>query len=543
LNIQNVLNYNATFGNKHNFSALAGNEVQYSKTDTWGASRRVVSDPFFNEYQGNFTTILPSGNVLIENYLESYFGRLNYDYYKKYYLSINARRDGFSAFAAGKQWGLFYGGSVGWFLNEEGFFKNLGLGKSINQLKLRASYGVVGNNQGIGSFAARSFFDAGLNGANGTLFYSQAGNKNLSWETSKKTDFGLDFAILNNRISGEFGYYKGDIDNLILNVRQAASTGIPSGPNLGTGISSNSILENVGSMTNSGIEATINAKIIAKENFSWTASLNYTTQKNKVTSLDATGSDILIASSNLESVNIVRVNESVGSFFVVQTAGVNPANGRRIFIHRDGTQVQYDHSATAANRWTKVSDGTATRAASQALDGVVMGPSIPTFFGGFNNSFKYKGFDLDISLFFSGGNYIYNGTKAGLRDQRVWNNAAEVLTRWQKPGDITEIPKIVFGDNVSNGSSIPSSQNLEKGDFIKIRNISIGYSLPNSLLEKLKLSRFNFNVSIQNAFTFTNYSGFDPEISANGNSGTSAGVDRNSAPLAKTVSLGINIGL
>ena len=542
-NIQNVLNYNVTLGNKHNFSALAGNEVQYSKTDTWGASRRVVSDPFFNEYQGNFTTILPSGNLLVENYLESYFGRLNYDYDKKYYLSVNARRDGFSAFAEGKQWGVFYGGSIGWFLNEESFFKNLGLDTSVNLLKLRASYGVVGNNQGIGSYAARSFFDAGLNGANGTLFYSQAGNKNLSWETSNKTDFGLDFAILNNRISGEFGYYKGDVNNLILNVRQAASTGIPSGANLGTGISSNSILDNVGSMRNSGIEATINAKIIANDNFSWTASVNYTTQKNKVTSLDATGSDILIASSNLESVNIVRVNESVGSFYVVQTAGVNPANGRRIFLHRDGTQVQYNHSAPAAGRWTKVSDGTVTRAASQALDGVVMGPSIPTFFGGLNNSFKYKGFDLDISLFFSGGNYIYNGTKAGLRDQRVWNNAAEVMNRWTKPGDVTDIPKIIFGDNVSNGSSMPSSQNLEKGDFMKIRNISIGYNLPNSLLEKLKLSRFNFNVSIQNAFTFTNYSGFDPEISANGNSGTSAGVDRNSAPLAKTVSLGINISL
>ena len=334
--------------------------------------------------------------------------------------------------------------------------------------------------------------------------------------------------------TGEFGYYKSDIDGLILNVRQAASTGIPNG---------NAILANVGSMYNKGIEATLNAQILTEGNFKWNTSLNFTTQVNKVTALDQSGADILIASSNLENANIVRVGESVGSFYVVKTGGVNPANGQRIFYHRDGTAVQYNHAVAPANRWTKVSDGTVTRAASQAADGVVMGPSIPKYFGGFTNSFKYKGFDLDINIYYSGGNYVYNGTKAGLRDNRVWNNANEVLTRWRNVGDITEIPRIVFGDNVSNGSSMPSSQNVEKGDFIKVRNISLGYNLSEDLVAKLGLSSFKLNFSVQNAYTFTKYSGFDPEISSNGNSATSAGVDRNSAPLARTISLGLNLGL
>jgi hypothetical protein len=401
-------------------------------------------------------------------------------------------------------------------------------------MKFRGSYGSVGNNQGISSYASQSFFDAGLNAANGTLFYSQAGNKNLTWETSKKMDLGMNFGLFDNRITGEFGYYKSDVDGLILSVRQASSTGIPNG---------NAILANVGSMYNKGIEATLNAQILNEGNFKWNTSLNFTTQKNKVTSLDQSGADILIASSNLENANIVRVGESVGSFYVVQTGGVNPANGQRIFYHRDGTAVQYNHAAAPANRWTKVSDGTVTRAASQAADGVVKGPSIPKYFGGFTNSFKYKGFDLDINIYYSGGNYVYNGTKAGLRDNRVWNNANEVLTRWQKPGDVTDIPIIVFGDNVSNGSSMPLSENVEKGDFVKIRNISLGYSLSEDLVSKLGLSTFKLNLSVQNAYTFTNYSGFDPEISSNGNSATSAGVDRNSAPLARTISLGLNIGL
>ena len=532
--IQNILNFNTTLLEKHNLSALVGSEGQYSEIDAWGASRQQVSISFFDEYQGNFSTIIPSGNLLVENYLESYFGRINYDYNQKYYLSINARRDGFSAFAEGNKWGNFYGASLGWVLSEEGFFKNSSVFKDINLMKFRGSYGSVGNNQGIGSYAANSYYDAALNGTNGNLFYAQAGNPDLTWETSKKMDVGMNFGLFNNRITGEFGYYKSDVDGLILSVTQAASTGIPGG---------NAILDNVGSMYNKGIEVTLNAQILTEGNFKWNTSFNFTTQKNKVTSLDASGSDIVIRSSALEATNIVRVGESVGSFYVVRTGGVNPVNGRRIFFHADGTAVQYNHSASAALRWTKVSDGTATRAANQSADAVVMGPSIPKYFGGFTNSFKYKGFDLDINIYFSGGNYVYNGTKAGLRDQRVWNNANEVLNRWQQPGDVTDIPRIVFGDNVSNGSSMPLTENLEKGDFVKVRNISLGYNLSEDLVTKLGLSSFKLNLSIQNAYTFTKYSGFDPEISSNGNMATGAGVDRNSAPLARTVSLGLNLSL
>lgn len=530
--IQNVLDYNVTFADRHVLNALAGSERQYSEIDAWGASRRGVSDPFFNEYQGGFNTIVVSGNLLTQNYLESYFGRVNYGFDKKYFVSANARRDGYSAFAPDNKWGNFWGGSLGWSVSEESFFKKLVSSDIVNQLKFRASYGVVGNNQGLNDFASSSFYDAGVNGANTTLFYNRAGNQNLKWETSNKTDLGLNFGLFNDRINGEFGYYKNSIDGLILSVPQAASVGIPG----------NAILANVGSMRNTGYEFTLNAKIIDNGSFKWNASFNISTQRNLVTSLDANNSDIIVA-TQLENTNIIRVGESIGNFYIVKTGGVNPDNGRRIFYHGDGTAVQYDHSAPLASRWTKVSDGSVTRAVNQALDAKVMGPALPTFFGGLNNTFTYKRFDLNVSLYFSGGNYVYNGTQAGLRDQRVWNNSTEVLTRWQKPGDITDIPRIVFGDNVSNGSSLPISANLEKGDFVKVRNIAFGYNLPSSVLEKLKLSSFRFYVSAQNAFTFTKYTGFDPEISSNGNSNGSPSVDRNSSPMARTFSFGFNLGL
>jgi TonB-linked SusC/RagA family outer membrane protein len=531
-NIQNVLDYNVQLTDDHSLSALAGSERQYTNVSSWGASRRGVTLSFFDEYQGNYSTIVPAGNLLTENYLESYFGRVNYDFKKKYFASVNARRDGYSAFAPGRKWGNFWGGSLGWNIVEEGFFKNLVSSEVVNQFKLRASYGVVGNNQGLNDFASFSFYDAGINDASGTLFYNRAGNQNLTWETSKKLDLGLNFGLFNDVISGEFGYYRNDVDGLILGIPQAASVGIPG----------SSILFNVGSMRNTGYELTLNAKIFEKGSFKWNTSFNITTQKNVVTALDATNADIIVA-TQLENTNIIRVGESIGNFFVVQTGGVNPANGRRIFFHGDGTAVQYDHSAPTALRWTKVSDGTPTRAANQAQDAKVMGPALPTFFGGLNNTFSYKGFDLNVNIYFSGGNYVYNGTRAGLLDQRVWNNSVEALTRWQNPGDVTAVPRIVFGDNVSNGSSMPISDNLEKGDFAKIRNIALGYSLPKSVLESLGLTSFRFYLSAQNAFTFTNYSGFDPEISSNGNANGSPSVDRNSAPMARTISFGLNLGL
>jgi hypothetical protein len=177
-----------------------------------------------------------------------------------------------------------------------------------------------------------------------------------------------------------------------------------------------------------------------------------------------------------------------------------------------------------------------------------MGPAVPKYFGGFENTFRYKGFDLSMLVYFSGGNYVYNGSKAGLHDNRNWNSAKDALNRWQKVGDMAEWPRVVFGDNVSNGSALVISNNVEKGDFIKGRNISVGYTLPQSVASRMKLNNLRFYVAALNAFTITNYSGFDPETQSNGESvanqvtNGAPGVDRNAAPLARTINLGINIG-
>jgi hypothetical protein len=145
-------------------------------------------------------------------------------------------------------------------------------------------------------------------------------------------------------------------------------------------------------------------------------------------------------------------------------------------------------------------------------------------------------------FFFSGGNYVYNGTKAGLRDMRSWNNSKEALTRWQKAGDQTNIPRIVFGDNISNGSGVVMTENVEKGDFLKLRNITIGYSLPKSVTDRVGINSFRFYAQVMNAFTWTSYTGYDPEISSNGNGNGNPSVDRNSVPQARSFNIGVNVG-
>jgi TonB-linked SusC/RagA family outer membrane protein len=532
-NWQNLLNYNVNVKQDHHLSFLMGTEQQKSTRNSWGADRRIVADSLYTIFQGAYGAIVPFGNVVSENFLLSYFSRVNYDFRKKYYLSLNVRRDGYSAFAPGKKFGNFAGLSAGWVISEEDFFIHSKISKVLNHFQLRGSYGKVGNNLGIADFAFQTLFNSGLNGTNNTLFFSQAGNSNLTWETSKKLDIGFSFGLFDNRLSGEFSFYKNTIDGLVLDDPQSTSAGIPG----------NSILNNIGSMLNKGIEITLNASIVRNKDFQWNASINFTTQENKITALAAGDADIIQFTAAQAPLSIARVGESLGSFYAIRSGAVNPDNGRRIFYYGDGTAVQYDHSATnSSSKWTYLDGTAAPRAPSQNRDAVVMGPALPTYYGGFDNTFKYKGFDLNMLIYFSGGNYMFNGTKTTIRTPTTANHDMEVLSRWQKPGDVTNVPRLVFGDNISNGSrDFVISESVEKADFIKLRNLSIGYTIPDILSSKIGVSKVRFYSSVLNAFVITKYTGFDPEISSNKNSTGTPSVDFHSPPMARTFTFGLNI--
>lgn len=521
--------YDFKVSSAHNFSVLGGVEQQRITAKSFGLNRIQVNDPNFTNIQGGWATPNTAGLGIGESYLVSEFGRLNYNFDKKYFISANIRRDGASQLGSDRKYGTFWGVSAGWEIANENFWATSKLSSIFSSMKLRGSYGRVGNIAGLGDFASLSTFGSGLYGQTGTLVFSQVGNNLLGWETSNKLDIGLNFGFLNDRITAEISYYNNDVDGLILNVPAPPSAGMPS-----------SVPTNVGTMYNRGIEMAVNAQVIRKKNFSWSSSFNFNFNENEVTSLAPGLNRVLSSTSGLETVNITVPGSPVGSLFVTRTAGVDPATGRRIFINSQGRQVFYQFRAASGFNF-EYADGTRAPNVSSA-DAVVYKNTNPRFVGGWDNTFNFGNFSLNTLFTYQAGFYVYWGTYAGLRDQRFWNNSTDVLRRWQKPGDQTDMPKAYFGDNVSNGSAFPLDVNVFKGDFIKLRTAQLSYNLPQSVLGKAKISSARFYVSGNNLLILTKYPGPDPEVSSNGTGSTNQGVDRNSVGNARTITLGVNIG-
>ena len=526
-NWTNTLIFTNTFQQDHYLNVLLGHELIKTDIAGWGAIRTGISDSFFTGYQGGWLNIVPANNLQTENAILSYFTNINYAYQGKYLLSINARRDGLSALAEGNKWGNFGGGAVGWNVSEERFFKESDLGRTINGLKVRASYGVVGNSS-LNDYAALSLYDASTYAGSPTFAFSQAGNPDLRWESSKKFNVGLDLAFLKNRLIVTGEYYRNNVDGLILSAPQAASMGIPG----------NAVSANVGSLYNQGVEFTVQANILAKGDFKWSANANISTLKNRVTSLGEGGDIYPTSLSTFGIQNMTREGYSVGSVFAVPTDGVNPDNGNRIFINRNDERVQYD----ALNRSFAYLDGSVAPQIDNYEDGRIMGNSLPSYYGGINSNMYYKNFDLLIGIIFSGGNKLTNGTRATLSDQRYFNNGTFILDRWTAPGQVTDVPKVVWGDSFSNGFSSTISSNVEDGSFAKLKNVAIGYHVPlKPAFAGNHLSSLRVYAQATNLFTITSYTGSDPEISINGNS-INSGKDQNVPANARVFSAGINIG-
>lgn len=527
----NTANYNMTIRDKMNIGLLAGIEQQRTVGRSWDADKAEVSDPFFETFAGAWTSnySIPGG-VFGENFYSSYFGRVTANWNQKYYIEGSFRRDGYSGLSKSNKWGDFGGASIMWNISNEGFIANSSLANIFSDMRIKVSYGRVGNMFGIGNYSSLFLYGAGLYAEKPTLAFSQAGNSDLKWETSDKYDAGLSFGLLNDRLQADINYFYNDVNNLILNVPQSPSKGIPG----------NSIPANVGSMYNTGFEFSLTSFNITRTNFNWTTNFNFTWLKNKVTELAPGVNEIRTATADLETTNITLVGLPVGNILCVETRGVDPATGQRIFVNAAGQEVLYNHAA--ASKWTFRSDGSVAPAVTTAKDAVPFASPLPKYYGGIDNNLNYRDFDFALNLTYAFGYYVYCGSKAGQRDQRWWNNSVEVYeTAWKKPGDITNIPKPIMGDNVSNGSSFPISENVEKGDYLKVRNISLGYSFKNIWPGVLNIERIRVYGQVFNPFVFTNYSGSDPEVSTNTDSNLAPGIDRNSAPQARTYSFGVNV--
>ena len=526
--IQEYFNYNKSY-KRHNFFLTGGYELQQSTTRFYSATGTNISDLFFlkeNVITSTAGTQSVSGNYSKAS-TESIFGRLNYDFANKYFIQATVRRDGLSSLGFDNRYGNFPGISAGWRPSQEKFWHS----KFFNDLKLKASYAIVGNP--LGGFRYLSTYGSAPYGNIGGIAVSNIGNPDLRWERSKKTDFGFELGFFRNRANLTVDYFKNAIDQIILAVPTPQSAGVPG----------NSILKNIGTSENKGIEISLNLAVISKKDFDWNFNFNYTNIVNKVKSLYPIGNAPATEITNPSGspYNIIRVGQSIYSLYGYRFAGVNAANGNPCYYKADNSLVQRNAATGSYSYLLSLNDpnvGVATTLTS--ADKVVLGSVNPTYFGAFTNSFRYKEFSLEIMFRYSGGNKIMNVTRQEvLLNQKFANNGTEILDRWTKPGDITMTPRLYYAnDAIINQNGEATSRFVEDGAFLRLQNIVLDYRFNKETLAHFHdyIKSVRVFVQAQNLAVWTKYKGADPEGYSN------FGVDATVSPSIRTMSAGISVG-
>ena len=507
ISTNNYLTFNKLYGESSNIDFVLG--ANYTRFKNRATS--VTGDGFPTD---NFKSIssaatISAGTGTFGNWAQiSYFARATYDYQNKYILKASIRQDGSSRFGSNNRFGYFPAGSLGWIVSEENFLQN---SNTLSLLKLRASWGVNGNTP-IANFPSLGLYGGtNYNGQSG-LEFTQGENPNLKWEETEQTNFGLDFGFANNRISGEIDYYSKKTKDLLFFTRVPFEAQIPSAR----------VLQNVGNLENAGFEFVLNTTNILTEDFTWKTSFNFATNKNEITSLP-NGED------QITERNILREGEAINSFYLVEYAGVNAQTGDAEFVLN-----------------TENADGTLNKGVTNDFslaERVIAGNPNPDIIGGFSSNLNYK--QIDFSFTFQGqwgaqlynqaGQYQETGFGNGLdnQDEYIFNN------RWQNPGDITDVPQARLFTN--NGHST-STRYLQDADFIRLRNLTLGYSLPQQALDRLGMSRVRVYLSGLNLLTITDYRGYDPESSNDdANTNTNVGSTFYSGPPAKVYTIGLNL--
>ena len=520
-NVQNVISFNKSFAEKHNVAIVLVNEFQKQRVNSFYGGGSVLSTDFFNQNvtTGSYTT-QTSGGSLTENGFISYAVRANYNYAGKYFFQASVRRDGISSLPKANRYGMFPGASIGWTVSKESFMSAIPI---ISDLKLRASYAEVGNVD-IGNYPYLGLYGAAKYADYNGLAFMQMGNDQLKWETSKKTDVGMDVAVMDNKIRLTFDYYINNQDGLILAVPTPPSMGIPF----------NQVSKNVGSMKNWGYEFSLEGSILNTKDFSLSADFNLTLAQSKVKTL-VNHQDLI------GTFTIIREGESRLAIYGYDYRGVNMANGNPIYAKADGSLVQGNISSSPSYFVYDPANPTVmtTAATLAAADKKILGNALPTYYGSFGIKARYTGFDLSVMFRYSGGNKIMNRTRQDLMNMKFQNNGTEILGRWQsvaEPGD-GKTPRLwTAGDNFINIPDQSSTRWVESGNFVKLQTIQIGYTLPKAWVSKVGINNLRVFAQGQDIFVITKYSGIDPEMET-------SGTDFNGSPRQRTITFGLSMSL
>jgi len=519
---QNLLTYDKLFGN-HFINALLGTEYNYNDLYYTTQERRGYDNDLLHALSAGKTVFEARDNIA-RTKLISYFARLNYDYDGRYLLSASLRRDGSSRFASNNKWGYFPAVSAGWVVSKEAFFSGV---NSISNLKLRASYGLTGNDRfadykWIGGITqGRVAFGNNLL----TSYYpSSITNPDLRWERTRQLNLGLDIGLWNNRISLEADVYRSTSDGLLLDVPVPVVSGF------------NSVFKNIGKLENKGLEIAVNTQNLTGA-FKWSSQVNFSLNRNKVLALGENDAPMLFTSANFSGMQKINVvGEPIFNFYGLQYMGVYK-NQAEI----DADPAAYPTATPGDGRYADIDKN----GVIDADDRTILGNPVPDFVWGFTNNFSYKGFDLSFLLQgVQGGLLMDENVHRSLLYHEGRNYLTSLNNRWrseQDPGDGYHYKLKVDLDGFEK---TPSGFWLNDATYFRLKSLTLGYALPAYLLSAIRLNSARIYLNGTNLFTRKKSPVVDPEAFAgNADDATRRGVNSNSFPAAKVISLGINIGL
>ncbi|WP_029272754.1 TonB-dependent receptor [Flavobacterium sp. KJJ] len=541
-NLKNMLTYRNTIG-KHNFTVLAVQESNRAHWEGYSITGYGYKDNNDKSLAASdLSKAVTSGVYSGTQTLASYLGRVVYDYADKYSVSAAVRTDGSSKFFVGNKWGVFSSVGGSWKLSNESFMEDTK--KYVDGIKLRFGWGQTGNNQ-IGN----NLYDSNLHLVNSTMgtsyLPSNTPNKDLKWETQDQTNIGLDFTLFKSKLSASVDLYKKVSKNFLYQV--PLPNYLSGGGDYEGGV--NPPYFNLGSMQNKGIEITLGYTEKFTENFSWNANLNFTKYENEVTNM--AGLNIVKTMNTLayNTVTVSRTQEGlpIGSFIGYQALGI---------YRTDDDLLTYGHSDATGTK-VVLKNGTNSLLPSfqkgdviykdQNNDGIIdlkdlvaIGNPNPKFTYGFTNNFKYKNVDLSIFIQGTAGNKLMNLTRlSGTMNSNLGTNYLTEAADFYSPSNLdASLPRPSTYDNINNAIS---TRNIEDGSYLRIQNVTLGYSLPSDMISKLKLSRLRLYASGQNLFTFTKYTGYDPEVGSFNQDALLSGVDNGRYPTPRQITFGFNV--
>ncbi|WP_159022766.1 TonB-dependent receptor [Formosa sp. L2A11] len=507
-NFNQIISYNKSFG-EHNFDVMVGHE-SFSRNFSENSAFKSTQTATGIYELDNFSVVLDASGSSTDYKLEGYLGRLNYNFDNKYYLSASVRRDGSSVFTNNK-WGTFYSVGGSWRIDQENFMDNVSF---INSLKLRASYGEVGNDKllsdgSLNYYISQPLYAIYSNAGDPGIYWNTTGNEDLQWESLDSWDVALEYGLFNNRLSGSFEYYKKTTSDLLYNVPIPGSEGQIEAP------------DNIGDLYNEGFEVSLNAAIVQTDKFSWNLGLQASTLKNEIT---------FLPDSFVDGSKRWEEGRSRYDFFLYDYAGVDPSNGDALFYMYEevgdevGVAVLNENGTHATtNDW------------ADAGKGYVGATAIPDLIGSISNNFSYKNFELNVLLSYQIGGDILDYGYADMMHSGTYGASLhpDALKAWKNPGDITNVPRLE-NSNTDLSPSL-SSRWLTDASYLSIRNVNIAYSLDNDTIDKIGLDKLRLFVTGENLFMFAQREGLNPQYNL---SGTPSGNDYNPN---RVISIGLNV--